>query len=479
MVSLAVGPWWQQIVGVRWLPLAVGLIMLAFFIGVGWAMNQLSLLFIKKLMNEAAVWERAGMRTEVQAVFERVAALFDSFWLSFRQRRKSRQWITARLARFYLSQPLLGRRGRDLVQYHLQHYPQDQAAALSWLATLLTLKDFLSSEHYTVDLLAETYPEQAQFQHLLLCFYLKSGRTDFSALQVYQKAWHRQGLEDPEQLQALARLLLNEGRLNDWILALYLEAYHQGQTDCLAGIVAGARILTATPENQAILQKAKKIEASLEPSQCAALARPFQPVEEPGASRQKQAKRQTLSALGGQVTSQLSAVGRAVGQQISVLPVFVGRFIEKWKVSANLRWVVIGIGLFMVGAFVSVFGWRFSATRTRTETVKVPPPVQQLPPLTIDPFTIQVAAYPKAEDAERYAAQLKGHGLDAFWNEAISAKRKWFQVKISHFTTKSEAQTYGEQLKAKGLIDDFYVANFTPAMQKPSGSEKESQTEKP
>jgi cell division protein FtsN len=77
-----------------------------------------------------------------------------------------------------------------------------------------------------------------------------------------------------------------------------------------------------------------------------------------------------------------------------------------------------------------------------------------------DPFTIQVAAYLKSEHAHRYVAQLKKNGLDAYWTLAVSANKKWYQVRISHFADKQSARQYGESLKAKGIIEDFYVANY-------------------
>ncbi|MEJ2039474.1 MAG: SPOR domain-containing protein, partial [Desulfosarcinaceae bacterium] len=113
-------------------------------------------------------------------------------------------------------------------------------------------------------------------------------------------------------------------------------------------------------------------------------------------------------------------------------------------------------------AAVVALGWRFS--RIQPGEVVAPPTqsVPEMPAAPTDPFTIQVAAYLKMEDARHFVARLKDNGLDAFWNEATSAHRKWFQVKVSHFATKAAAQAYAEQLKAKGLIDDFYVANYTP-----------------
>ena len=81
-------------------------------------------------------------------------------------------------------------------------------------------------------------------------------------------------------------------------------------------------------------------------------------------------------------------------------------------------------------------------------------------PVVRDRFTIQVAAYLKSEHAEKYVARLKSQGLDAYWTAAQGAKTKWYQVRLSHFAEKAAARAYGESLKAKGIIDDFYVANY-------------------
>jgi cell division septation protein DedD len=71
-----------------------------------------------------------------------------------------------------------------------------------------------------------------------------------------------------------------------------------------------------------------------------------------------------------------------------------------------------------------------------------------------------VAAYIKKEHAQKYVAELKALKLDAYWTEAKGVKTQWYQVRLSHFPDKASARTYGETLKAKGIIDDFYVANY-------------------
>jgi cell division protein FtsN len=88
---------------------------------------------------------------------------------------------------------------------------------------------------------------------------------------------------------------------------------------------------------------------------------------------------------------------------------------------------------------------------------KQPPPVAA--PVT-DPFTLQVAAYLKESDARRYTDQLRKNDLDAYWTLASGGGKTWYQVRISHFKTKAEARAVGEDLKQRGLIGDYYVANY-------------------
>ncbi len=67
---------------------------------------------------------------------------------------------------------------------------------------------------------------------------------------------------------------------------------------------------------------------------------------------------------------------------------------------------------------------------------------------------------PAHTDARRYVDQLKGQELDAYWTRASGSNKTWYQVRISHFKTKAEARTVGEDLKTRQLIGDYYVANY-------------------
>jgi len=113
---------------------------------------------------------------------------------------------------------------------------------------------------------------------------------------------------------------------------------------------------------------------------------------------------------------------------------------------------LVGIGL---AVFVVNTARHLLQSQPTVEEIETPQVVE-----VTDPFTLQVAAYLKTEHAEKYVQQLKAQSLDAYWTVAQSATRKWYQVRVSHFADKDSARAYGEDLKAKGIIDDFYVANY-------------------
>ncbi len=81
-------------------------------------------------------------------------------------------------------------------------------------------------------------------------------------------------------------------------------------------------------------------------------------------------------------------------------------------------------------------------------------------PVVTDPFTLQVAAYLKPEHAVKYETFLKKQNLDAYTIIVKGSQKTWYQVRISHFPDKNSAKAFGTSLKARKIIDDFYIANY-------------------
>lgn len=462
-LGMAFMPALQRLFGLGWsvAPL-LGSVALA-YVAVGWCMNRVATLFIAHHLKEAAVWERAGMIPEAEAVFEKVAALFDSFWLSPRRRKIFDTQVSGRVARFYISQPEVTDHCRSIVTTYLQRHPDDRTVAEAWLTHLLSRPSRTPAENDAADCVGHALSDHDAIQRLLFRLYLADSRVDFIAMRCYRRVWIRQQAITDTELVTLARLLLNEARIDDWSLQVYLAAYHKGQKECLEGIAAAVRQLPPHADNRVDLNAAGSIADTLNGAQLETLSRHFKrqaPLALEPAEGRSSAKEIGIS-LGRRIFLLIAAPLRRIPVLVRVVLSGGRAGIRLWIQSPGLRKSTAIGGLALLIIVVGVAAWRlWPASTPMTEPVQAPAPVETPAPVITDPFTIQVAAYLKQDDAVKYVNRLKQAGLDAFWTEAASANRTWYQVKISHFATRGQAQDYGDQLKAKGIIDDFYVANY-------------------
>jgi nitrogen regulatory protein PII-like uncharacterized protein len=69
-------------------------------------------------------------------------------------------------------------------------------------------------------------------------------------------------------------------------------------------------------------------------------------------------------------------------------------------------------------------------------------------------YTIQLGAFTSSKRAERLVKILRKKGVDAFFYEDKSGLTK---VRFGRFNTNEKAQKYAIDLKAKGIIDSFYI----------------------
>lgn len=72
-------------------------------------------------------------------------------------------------------------------------------------------------------------------------------------------------------------------------------------------------------------------------------------------------------------------------------------------------------------------------------------------------FTVQVAAYPKEDEAKSMASDLKGKGFSAFYVEANVKGQTWYRVNVGLFTTQKEAQSYKDDLLARAKVGSAIV----------------------
>jgi hypothetical protein len=451
MASISLLPWWQKIIGIAWLGLPAAAIVGACFAGTGWVMNRVGVIFLNRHVHEATVWERAGMMAEAEAAFHKAMATFDSFWLSPILRRGKFQWFSGLMARFYLGQHSERPLARVLTAVHLENFPQDKAVAEPWLEQLLTHERHLPQEHEAAASVSARHANHHRIQSLLMQYYLANGRIDFDAQQTYRRVWKRERSLPRETLVGLARLLRNEYILNHWALQVYMKAVEAGDHGAFEGISAAVQWLPATEESRHLLNQAKIMLARM----------PHQgPVQPDSKFKPDRVASLSIEAGPGQYAAHPAAIKTApplltrVRQWGDRSALWFTNAVFTRHVRRALPGIVIGAGLMIV----TVAGWRFFSTPP-----KEPPAAKTVVEETVviaDPFTIQVAAYLRPEDAQRLVDDLKKTAIDAFWTQAKSASRTWYQVKVSHFVDRKGAQEYGQQLKAKGLIDDFYVANY-------------------
>lgn len=76
-------------------------------------------------------------------------------------------------------------------------------------------------------------------------------------------------------------------------------------------------------------------------------------------------------------------------------------------------------------------------------------------------FTIQIVAAPTQTEAEETVNQLKAKGVDAYVLKSfVPGKGTFYRVRTGTFPNMNEARKFGESLKQKGILPEFYVAPF-------------------
>ncbi|KJS33452.1 MAG: hypothetical protein VR64_01295 [Desulfatitalea sp. BRH_c12] len=463
LICIAFLPFWQRILGIAasWVP--VLLVLGGCFALMGWIMNRVGLMSIRRQVAEAAVWERAGMVSEAGAAVERAKSVYDGFWLSPLQRRRSAQWLTLRLARYYLAQPVLHAEGRSAVLSYLRLNPADEAIAFGWLDMALREETHAAEDHDVAERIGAALTDNAQIQRMVMQFYLSDSRSDFEAMQTYRRVWQLHADLPVVLVRDLAHMLLSEACLNNWALQVYLKSHAGGDVDSLEGIAAAVHWLRPTAENRKDLSAAQAIidgvDEGLRRKLTQRIAFPEPPAEEtreprispPRASSQKRVD----------IGRAAASLKNGLGWLTSALHVGIPLARYLWALGHVRRAIVWGAVFASLG-LLAIAGWRMIDLRQNdTEPAVEQVAVQATPPV-VHPFTIQVAAYLKPEDAQRMVDHLNQQNLDAFLKKAAGSNRTWYQVKVSHFATRGEAQVYGETLKGEGIIDDFYVTNFIP-----------------
>jgi len=92
-------------------------------------------------------------------------------------------------------------------------------------------------------------------------------------------------------------------------------------------------------------------------------------------------------------------------------------------------------------------------------------------------FTIQIVAAQSQTEAEEMVSLLKANGVDAYvLKSVILGKGTFYRVRTGKFPSANEARKYGESLKQKGIVPEFFIAPYEAPKPDDSPSKPVDQT---
>jgi hypothetical protein len=452
-VADAVGPEWMIIPGLFLLVIAYWMTGLVF--------TALGHRRLNRLIGEATVWERAGMGREARQALALAEATVDSFFFSPFSRKVPSGRLLAQMARFQLSQTFPESSSESVIGAYLHYFPRDREAAIKWLEGILAGRTPTRKSHGIAAGIGAAHTDDTDIQRMLAQYYLTERRCDFTALQAYRLVLDAETPPATDLLAAIVDLFLDGQRADSLALKAYVASREQGGTDprLSSGIAACLHLITPTPLTLPLLESAEAALDGVNPSRRAEMVADFLPKMADRDAKRLDRRRQTLQpAIGAMIDKTRIRWGRMAGGAATRMT-HIGRNLRRALASRSAK---TGAKWTAMGLLAASVGWLIVSTSIHLAdefkpAVKPPQPV--VAPI-IGPYTLQVAAYLKEADAGRFVAQLKDKGLDAYWTRASGNGKTWYQVRVSHFKTKDEARTVGENMKTSHLIDDYYVANY-------------------
>lgn len=382
-------------------PFALGVVTVCYGI-IGFLMHFFGKRRIAGLIREAQMWERAAIFNKAKKNYLQAVRIYDSFLLSPVSAGKLKIRLTGALARFYLTFNRENGVFREAAIVYLTTNPWDETLALLWLKRLCADGSVNDQEQDLLTRLAEIHHASPQLLPLLTRLFLDQGRLDFIAKQVYTRA-----LAEP----ALKTIYGND------INAL-LEEPELDQAAAYA--VQNRQQRTASPVDKKKMQDLWLV-------LCTGILHLIQRVR-------------------AGVIFCLGLVTRHSGRILTRIQVK-----DRWRF--YLKAGILGaVSLWMIGFMYNTLSHlRASKTVDEIEVIiekKIP-----------KPFTIQVAAYLKASHADKYLKVLRQQNVDAHIKKTEGGGKTWYLIQVSEFADKAEATAYGNRLKQKNIIEDFFVSN--------------------
>lgn len=443
----------RPVIGVEGTPVAVAGWMLFLFFAVGWAADRLGLRQVRRRLHAADQAARDGLGGEAEALFRQGLALLDSFLISPAARRRSLTALCARLARFYLARPDGRGCSEAFIPRYLAETPGDGEVAEQWVLGMES-RDGVSEEHQgLLERLAAAHPSHDRLQLALARVYLMQERTDFPALHCYRRVCAGAGPLPSEVCRGVAALLSKTGHADEWARQLVLRCSGRPPSDTASDSPPGA-----------LQPQLRYLDAAIpEPDDADddGVFRMTPAVDE--AEEEEAEESAALTGVELRMALFWGRVKRLAADSCAVAASGLRRAAGRVAAVRAETWGRAAAGLGTLVAAAGVWLW-VSDTELFRETADPPAAVSAEAgpaPMVTDRFTLQVAAYLKAEYAYKFVENLKSQGLDAYWTETASGGKTWYQVRIAHFPDRPSAREFGSRLKQRGVIEDFYVSNYS------------------
>jgi len=259
----------------------------------------------------------------------------------------------------------------------------------------------------------------------------------------------------------LSRVFIGEGRSDEWALPVYLlaarQAPHWEALRC--GLAACLRWILPSERNAEWLEQARQIIGGVDDDTLVRMSSGFVPPT--GSYRIAEAPDEEddfvdRAPLGDALGGMQQAAGRITERVGKLRATVVHHLRRSPGLRRGITWgFMAGLGILATVFLINTVGYLAPSPTPEPQPITSPVVAPAPPPM---PYTLQVAAYLKPEHAQRYLEDLQKQSIDAYVVKAHSNDKTWYQVRIAHFPGKAEALAYGTTLKAKGLIEDFYVA---------------------
>jgi hypothetical protein len=441
-------------------------ILLGVFFAAGAAFTALGIRSVRSHLHGAEDWERAGSAAEAEASYRKALSAYDSFLLSPRGRKRVYRDLAEHLARFYAARIDQRAVSEEFVTAYLTLHPEDAGLAEIWLHQAGSRGWLRRRDQRLAARIGDAHPDNAAIQELLARYCLMEERTDFSALQTYHRLIESSGPDTSLDLvRRLSELFVEQGRADQWALPVYVRAAENrpAQPKLLAGIAAILQSIRTTAQNRKWIEAGRRLLENTDLDQIRPLLRHFT-FSEPQPAAPAPPKRRSAQGVWRQLVLAIGIAARRTTQAL-LSAARRARLAVQWlkKTPAARRailWVFFTAAtVAAIVLVVNTAGYLFKSEKPPEEAAPVAKATGK--------FTIQVAAYLKEEHARRFAAALEQQGLDVYWTAGPVGQKQWYQVRISRFQDKDAAREFGETLKSKGLIDDFYIANYEPPQYRP------------